>query len=183
MTEDYPRPQLERNQWLSLDGAWDFSFDGCELSEQVVWTHEITVLFPPESKASGVHDERFHTSVWYRRLFRVPDAWQGQRIQLHFGAVDYRAWVWVNGHLVATHEGGHTPFSADISHALAGGDRVVVVQAEDDLADLSKLRAKQDWLTEPHGIWYPRTHTRAQWASGRRYGLSPFPKRILAACA
>lgn len=79
---------------------------------------------------------------------------------LHFGAVDYAATVWVNGHLVATHEGGHTPFWADITDALRGepgAEQRVTVRAEDDPWDLHKPRGKQDWLKEPHAIWYPRT--------------------------
>ncbi len=80
------------------------------------------------------------------------------RTILHFGAVDYSARVWVNGHLVAEHEGGHTPFSADITGALnADGKQVVTVCVEDDPHDLAKPRGKQDWLLEPHSIWYPRT--------------------------
>jgi beta-galactosidase/beta-glucuronidase len=153
----YPRPQLQRQAWSSLDGQWDFSFDACRTPEQVGWTHEITVPFSPESKASGVHDESFHPCVWYRRRFQVPPEWQGRQLRLHFGAVDYRAEVWVNGQLVTTHEGGHTPFWADISHALVGGDEEVVVRAEDDPAQMDKPRGKQDWLEAPHGIWYPRT--------------------------
>ena len=154
---EYPRPQLVRQHWQSLDGTWQFSFDEGKRPEEVSWTHEITVPFPPESKLSGVHDERFHPCVWYRRTFTVPAEWQGQRLRLHFGAVDYRAQVWVNGQLVVTHEGGHTPFWADVTHALSGGDNEVVVRAEDDPHDLAKPRGKQDWLREPHGIWYPRT--------------------------
>ena len=158
---DHPRPQLRRQQWQSLDGTWQFSFDGGDRQEEVAWTHEITVPFPPESKASGVHDEGFHPCVWYRRTFSVPAEWQGQRVRLHFGAVDYRAQVWVNGQLVVTHEGGHTPFWADVTHALSDGSKEgreeIVVRAEDDPHDLAKPRGKQDWLREPHGIWYPRT--------------------------
>jgi beta-galactosidase/beta-glucuronidase len=79
-------------------------------------------------------------------------------VLLHFGAVDYFAKVWVNDQLVATHEGGHTPFSADITFALdPSGTQVVTVMAEDDPQDLSKPRGKQDWQLEPHSIWYPRT--------------------------
>lgn len=153
----YPRPQFRRQQWRSLDGPWSFSFSPARFAGEVEWTHEITVPYPPESKLSGVHDEDFHPVVWYRRTFQVPAEWAGQRVRLHFGAVDYRAQVWVNGHLVATHEGGHTPFWADVTHALTGGDEEIVVRAEDDPADLAKPRGKQDWLREPHIIWYPRT--------------------------
>ncbi len=162
---EHPNPQLERRAWQSLDGPWQFSFSEGDRPQAVAWTHEITVPFPPESKLSGIYDEGFHPCVWYRRTFTVPSDWQGQRLRLHFGAVDYRAQVWVNGHLVATHEGGHTPFWADVTHVLSGGDEEVgegiggeiVVRAEDDPHDLGKPRGKQDWLREPHGIWYPRT--------------------------
>ena len=118
----YPRPQFKREAWTSLDGGWAFSFSPVRLQNEVEWTHEITVPYPPESKLSGVHDEAFHPVAWYQRTFTVPAEWAGRRVRLHFGAVDYRAQVWVNGHLVATHEGGHTPFWADVTHALSGGD-------------------------------------------------------------
>jgi beta-galactosidase/beta-glucuronidase len=152
----YPRPQFERTDWLSLDGSWSFSFSETLSQNDVSWTHEITVPYPPESELSGIHDEGFHKVVWYKRSFETPTAWAGKRIRLHFGAVDYRARVWVNGQFVAEHEGGHTPFWADITEAL-GGKNEVVVCAEDDPLDLAKPRGKQDWLEEPHAIWYPRT--------------------------
>jgi beta-galactosidase/beta-glucuronidase len=77
---------------------------------------------------------------------------------LHFGAIDYAATVWVNGYLATTHEGGHTPFWADITgHLQADGEQTIVVRADDDPHDLAKPRGKQDWQLEPHSIWYPRT--------------------------
>lgn len=158
--EDYPRPQLRRSAWVSLNGTWRFAFSSERTPEAVAWTHDITVPFPPESAASGVHDGGFHPVVWYERPFTVPESWAGQRVVLHFGAVDYAAKVWVNGQLVATHEGGHTPFRADITDALSGAvgaEQRVTVCAEDDPLDLHKPRGKQDWLPEPHSIWYPRT--------------------------
>jgi beta-galactosidase/beta-glucuronidase len=115
------------------------------------------VPFPPEAKLSGINDKGFHPYLWYRRTFTERPA-EGGRLILHFGAVDYRAHVWVNGHLVATHEGGHTPFSADITAALtAEGEQTIVVRAEDQPADLTQPRGKQEWLEEPHVIWYHRT--------------------------
>jgi beta-galactosidase/beta-glucuronidase len=156
----YPRPQLVRENWVSLNGVWEFAFDD-ELrwetpSDPIPWDLTITVPFAPESQASGIGDQGFHKACWYRRQFEVPPG-EG-RVILHFGAVDYEARVWVNGHLVVRHEGGHTPFSADISCALRdGGPQNVVVQAIDDPHDLAKPRGKQDWLPDPHSIWYPRT--------------------------
>lgn len=157
---DYPRPQLVRDHWMSLNGPWQFMFDDdhrCKMPDLVDgWTHQINVPFAPETPTSGVGDTGFHTACWYQREFTLlPSA---GRTLLHFGAVDYRARVWVNGQLVAEHEGGHTPFAADITTVMnAGGAQVVTVFVEDDPADLAKPRGKQDWLLEPHSIWYPRT--------------------------
>lgn len=156
----YPRPQLMREHWRSLNGDWQFTFDNERKyrapTDQIDWTHTIRVPYPPEASASGVGDRGFHKACWYRREFEV-DPEEG-RVLLHFGAVDYRARVWVNGHLVADHEGGHSSFHADITTALEGEKRhVVTVLVEDDPQDLSKPRGKQDWQLEPHSIWYPRT--------------------------
>jgi beta-galactosidase/beta-glucuronidase len=155
----YPRPQLVRDRWQSLNGTWSFAFDDegryQSPADPIEWTHQILVPFAPESRASGIGDTGFHKSCWYRRQF---EAERGEgRLILHFGAVDYAARVWVNDVLVAEHEGGHTPFSADISHALRAGAQVLTVHAIDDPQDLAKPRGKQDWLLEPHSIWYPRT--------------------------
>ena len=83
---------------------------------------------------------------------------RGERLLLHFGAVDYQATVWVNGVRLAYHEGGYTPFTLDLTDVIReGGPQVVVVHAEDDPQDLAKPRGKQDWQREPHSIWYQRT--------------------------
>ena len=146
-----------RSQWESLDGLWDYAFSEAERASDVTWEGDICVPYPPESSLSGVNDGAFHPVIWYRRTFDVPEDWREERIILHFGAVDYAARVWVNGSLVVSHEGGHTPFSADITDVLSPGEQVVVVRAEDDPLDMHKPRGKQDWEREPHGIWYPRT--------------------------
>ncbi len=156
----YPRPQLQRANWTSLNGPWRFRYDD-ELAfsgpqEIGQWPQQITVPFPPESQASGIFDRAFHRVCWYQREF---DCQPGpDRVMLHFGAVDYAAQVWVNGRLAVTHEGGHTPFQADITDLLdASGRQMVTVRAEDDPHELTKPRGKQDWQLEPHSIWYPRT--------------------------
>lgn len=156
----YPRPQLERPEWFSLNGAWEFGIDPdaeWKIPDQIRLNSFIRVPFAPETPASGVGDSRFYRSCWYRRQFDAPKLKDGERLILHFSAVDYSATVWVNGHLVARHEGGYTPFHADITHALIDGAQTVVVRAEDDPSDLSKPRGKQDWQLHPHSIWYPRT--------------------------
>ncbi|MEP6696935.1 MAG: sugar-binding domain-containing protein [Pseudonocardiales bacterium] len=163
----HPRPQLTRPQWTDLCGRWGFAYDDEQVGLTERWYEQadvfgrsIQVPFPPESAASGIGDPSFHPVVWYRRTFErenarlAPDG----RLLLHFGAVDYRARVWVNGRLVAVHEGGHTPFNADITEELTpAGEQVIVVRAEDLPSDLAQPRGKQDWEVDPHRIWYHRT--------------------------
>ncbi len=156
----YPRPQLRRAHWTPLNGPWRFCWDDerahtCP-DDIADWPLTITVPYPPESQASGVFDRGFHPVCWYQREAHIPPG-EG-RVVLRFGAVDYAATVWVNGQLACTHEGGHTPFSADITGMLdPSGTQVITVRAEDDPHELTKPRGKQDWQLEPHSIWYPRT--------------------------
>ena len=158
MDFDYPRPNFKRDGWLSLNGSWSFSDEVISNPEQVRWTQTIEVPFPPESPRSGLDNRReLYEVVWYQREFELPEAWREKRILLHFGAVDYRAEVWVNGRFVISHEGGHTPFTADITDQLEGERQTVTVRAEDDPHALDKPRGKQDWQPTPHRIWYPRT--------------------------
>jgi beta-galactosidase/beta-glucuronidase len=157
----YPRPQLERMEWINLNGQWDFSIDRdahWTWPDQVEWTTTINVPFSPETPASGIGETGFYRAVWYRRTFDPPQLGPAQNLILHFGAVDYSTTVWVNGNKAIRHEGGYTPFRADITEYLNGdGPQTIVVRAEDDPADLAKPRGKQDWQLEPHSIWYPRT--------------------------
>jgi hypothetical protein len=181
----YPRPQLQRANWLNLNGEWRFAFDDAgkwsRPSDVTEWTHTIEVPFAPESQRSGIGDTGFHPNCWYEREFEVgrqaessaveSDTTQpgyhhpglrsnrnAHRILLHFGAVDYHARVWVNGQYVGEHEGGHTSFNFDITSALnPEGPQRVTVWAQDDPHDLAKPRGKQDWQLEAHSIWYPRT--------------------------
>ena len=161
MSEAYPRPQLRRRHWQSLDGVWRFCFDDERRytgpSDVEAWPLAIRVPMPPESQASGIGDRSYHRCCWYQRDFHVAPGEDG-RVLLHFGAVDYAARDWVNGHPLMHHEGGHTPFSCDITDALIpDGPQTVTVWVEDDPHDFEKPRGKQDWQPEPHSIWYPRT--------------------------
>jgi beta-galactosidase/beta-glucuronidase len=161
-TSPGPRPQLQRSGWHSLDGPWDFAIDHAATLHDpggVQWAATITVPFSPETPASGIGDTSLFRACWYRRRIKVPRAVpERSRALLHFGAVDHRATVWANGSMVGVHEGGYTPFTCDITTALAGRDDCeVIVRAEDDPLDLEKPRGKQDWMLEPHSIWYPRT--------------------------
>ena len=157
----YPRPQLRRQHWYSLNGEWEFAIDRDSTADhpsRVGWRGPIRIPFSPETPASGIGDTSFYRQCWYRRYVQIASLAPGQRLCLRFAAVDYRATVWINGVRVGTHEGGYTPFSFDIT-GLADLSRAfeIVVCAEDDPHDLAKPRGKQDWQLEPHSIWYPRT--------------------------
>jgi beta-galactosidase/beta-glucuronidase len=166
----YPRPQLVRDRWTDLTGTWQFAFDdddagidgrwyeALDVADRSVFGRDITVPYPPESPASGVGDTGYHTVIWYRRAFDRAEAAPGERLILRFGAVDFSAAVWVNGRLLTRHDGGHTPFAADVTGALTeSGPQVIVVRAQDDPRDLTQPRGKQDWQERPHAIWYERT--------------------------
>ncbi|MGH2560818.1 MAG: glycoside hydrolase family 2 protein [Thermomicrobiales bacterium] len=155
---------MARKSWVDLCGPWQFAYDDGDVGLREEW-HEraerfertIVAPYPPESRLSGIGETAPHPVVWYRRTFRASTEGDG-RVLLHFGAVDYLAHVWVNGRLVARHEGGHTPFSADVTAALSDEkEQVLVVRAEDRPEDLTQPRGKQDWHDEPHRIWYDRT--------------------------
>ena len=165
-----PRPQLVRASFHGIDGAWGFAHDDAAVGRAEGWfdgrpfPQTITVPFPPESQDSGIHDPGFHPVVWYRRELGQADLLAaghrpGNRLLLHFGAVDYRAEVWLDGTSVGQHTGGHTPFTLDVTDALAAGSapHVLVVRAEDDPHDTAQPRGKQDWHEAPHAIWYHRT--------------------------
>jgi beta-galactosidase/beta-glucuronidase len=162
---DHPRPQLRREARIDLDGPWRFAYDDADVGLRERWferpdrfDREILVPFPPESTASGIGDRDPHDIVWYRRTFELdPDRPDG-RVLVHFGAVDYRAQVWVNDQLVGTHEGGHVGFSVDVTCALRRGpEQTIVVRAEDRASDLTQPRGKQTWERQPRRIWYHRT--------------------------
>ncbi|RFU82614.1 glycoside hydrolase family 2 [Streptomyces triticagri] len=164
----HPRPQLVRDpDWLDLSGSWQFAHDDADRGRAGRWmdpdvtapfTRTITVPYPPESKASGVGDTDFHPVLWYRRTVPMIAPPRGRRLLLHFGAVDHRAEVWVDGRPVGRHEGGHTGFSCDLTDVVdRDGDHVVVVRTEDQPQDATQPRGKQDWHRDPHVIWYHRT--------------------------
>ena len=168
---EYPRPQFRRRDWINLNGEWRFAFDDQDAGLTEGWQNltpedlhagaapfdrRIVVPFCYQSKLSGIGETAFHDVVWYAREFEHPPNQEG-RLLLHFGAVDYRAHVWVNGVHVASHEGGHTPFSADVTQTLIKGGNVVVLRAEDPSRDVTIPRGKQYWKEKSEGIFYTRT--------------------------
>ncbi|MER6349016.1 LamG-like jellyroll fold domain-containing protein [Streptomyces sp. NPDC001595] len=158
---EYPRPQQVRSRWKNLNGPWQFS--AAEAGEQPVFGKDlderIIVPFPVESQLSGL--ERHENHMFYRRLVDVPKSWKvgkggdGNRLKLNFGAVDYRARVWVNGKQVAEHTGGYNAFSADITDALKGTGPQEVVVAVTDTGGADQPKGKQS--TNPSGIFYTQS--------------------------
>lgn len=148
---EYPRPDFRREQWLCLNGQWDFSIGENTFDKQ------ITVPYACEAPLSGIGDKGFHKLVWYRRTFTLPEEMLGKNIFLHFGAVDYVCDVWVNGSHVCSHTGGHVGFEADITEALLEGENTIQVKVWDDYLDPAMPRGKQYWELESKGMYYSRT--------------------------
>ena len=160
---EYPQPQFQRELWMNLNGEWQFEFDDPDVGLDQHWecgqkdfTRRILVPFCFESPMSGIGDQQFHTPIWYRRPFILDERWNGKRVLLRFGAVDYRATVWINGRMGGDHEGGHTPFAMDVSRFLHPGENWITVRVEDP-PDQYIPRGKQYWEQESRGIFYART--------------------------
>lgn len=151
---EYPRPQLVREQWQNLNGLWDYAITAKDASAPAAFSGRILVPFAAESALSGVKraitpEERLH----YRRSFTIPGAWAGQRVLLHFGAVDWHAVVAVNGKQIGEHKGGYTPFTFDITDALKpGAGQQLTVSVWDPTDSYTQPRGKQ--IRNPEGIWY-----------------------------
>ena len=157
---EYPRPQFRRDDWLCLNGPWQFEVDAGDsgLERGLVGRElsgSITVPFCPESVLSGVNQLDYMWAVWYRRTVDVPAGWAGRRVLLHFGAVDYDATVWVDGAEVGRHRGGYTPFTVELPAGTAG-PATIVVRARDDVR-LSGPHGKQSRLFANAGCDYHRT--------------------------
>ncbi len=159
----YPRPQFVRGQWLNLNGWWKFAYDPGQSGEMrglvgdASYPKRILVPFCPESRLSGIGNTDFMPCVWYQRSFTVAEDWAGQRVLLHFGAVDYEATVWVNGVKVGSHRGGYTPFSLDITGQLQAAENVLTVRAGDDARNPLQPSGKQSPRYESYGCMYTRT--------------------------
>lgn len=156
---EYPRPDFVRESYLCLNGPWSFAFDDEDRGLDERWydgrsfDRSITVPYVYQSELSGIHEKTFHCVVWYQRCVELPAA-EGKRTLLHFGAVDYEAAVWINGHPVGTHRGGSTPFHFDITPWLENGTACITVRVRDDILDLEQPRGKQYWKPESAGIFY-----------------------------
>jgi hypothetical protein len=153
---EYPRPQMVREKWLNLNGIWQFqpAKSATEALPSGNLAREILVPFPVESALSGIMEH--HEHVWYRRSFTVPADWTGQKVLLHFGAVDYSCEVFINGQSVGTHQGGYDPFSFDVTAKLTGaGEQALHVRVSDPTDAKGYPRGKQTLY--PGGIMYTST--------------------------
>ena len=162
---EYPRPQFVRdNNWINFNGEWDFAFDDSNVGLKQRWfkaenvekfDRTIIVPFCFQSKLSGLEDTSFHEVMWYRKEFEIPPQFIDKKVIIHFGAVDYRCRVYLNGEHVDSHEGGYIGFSLDITDYVEKNN-VLVVRVEDPSQDLEIPRGKQYWLKEIERIFYPR---------------------------
>ena len=150
---EYPRPQMVRSEWQNLNGLWNYAITpvGTEYSKP---EGQILIPFCPESSLSGLARRVGEKNViWYERTFTVPKTWKGRNVLLHFGAVDWKADVWVNGQKVGDHTGGYVPFSFDItSYLKKSGKQTLRVRAWDSTDNGFQPRGKQ--VNDPRGIWY-----------------------------
>ena len=150
---EYPRPIMERHEWKNLNGSWNYAITKKGEAAPGNYQGEILVPFAVESSLSGVGKRiNEHQELWYQRTFDVPSSWKGKQILLHFGAVDWKADVWVNDVKVGEHTGGFTPFYFDITSALNKGNNQLVVKVWDPADRGEQPRGKQ--VERPEGIWY-----------------------------
>ena len=154
---EYPRPHFRRDNWLSLNGMWEFEFDDTKNGEarglytgKIKLEREINVPFSYQYPDSGIGESEQHDTLWYRRKFEL-DGEQG--VILGFNASDYVTTVWVNGIFATSHRGGFTPFTVDITRLVKKGENVIVVKCYDPY-DPTVPRGKQSWKKENWGCWY-----------------------------
>ena len=149
----YPRPQMIRSDWMNLNGMWKYAITPQTAPQPQTFEKDILVPFCVESALSGAKESVLPDQrLWYRRAVTLPANWSGQKILLHFGAVDYACTLWVNGGLVGSHTGGFDPFNFDITPFLKAGEQEIVLAVTDPTSLGDQPRGKQKLSQE--GIWY-----------------------------
>lgn len=161
---EHPNPQFMRESWVCLNGEWDFEIDQSVsgkarklYAKDAPFSQKIIVPFCPESKLSGIEHKDFLHCVWYRRSFFLTKEQTEKRVVIHFGAVDYEAFVYVNEKPVGSHKGGYISFSFDITNYVVEGENIITVCAVDDVSDPMVPRGKQSEEYYSHGCDYTRT--------------------------
>ena len=163
LRQEHPRPDALRENWLNLNGEWDFEIDNAivgfekHFEKRDSLDGKIIVPFCPESKLSGVAHTDFMNAVWYRRNIDIPSAWHGMRVLLHFEACDYETRVFVNGKSIGLHKGGYTPFCFDITEALNEEGNYITVYAKDDTRSMRQVSGKQSTRLGSYSCFYTRT--------------------------
>ena len=158
---NYPRPQFVRNNWLSLDGEWDFLFDDENIGEQqqyynnFPYSRKIKVPFTYETKMSGINDESVHENVWYQKSIDIRSH-SKRSVILHFEGSDFITKLWINGNYVGMNTGGYHRFSFDITNFLIEGKNNFTIKVEDSLSK-SQPRGKQRYKKESWKCWYIQT--------------------------
>lgn len=180
---EHPRPQLERDAWLNLNGTWNFAFDPRTIGEQERWyipdparsnkmlagnrpqqkNLTINVPFPWESTLSGLARTDYKGAGWYEREITIPEDWDNLAPYLNFEAVDWQARIWINGRFAIENENGYLPFSVDLRPYLRLGESTTITVRAYDVADSATLVGKQvsRWYTHSSGIW------QTVWLEGR----------------
>ncbi|MEV7671976.1 AbfB domain-containing protein [Streptomyces sp. NPDC088752] len=164
---EYPRPQMTRPDWQSLNGEWEFLNPPADASGNVdrnaapplgqTLPERILVPYPVESALSGIMRNDNRDLMFYKRSFTVPQNWSGRRVQLHFGAVDHEATVWVNGTRVTSHKGGYDRFEVDITPQLRAGSNELVVRVYDPTDGRGEKQPVGKQTNNPSGIFYTPT--------------------------
>lgn len=160
--EKHPNPQRFRDNFLCLDGNWDFAFDHQNVGLKETWqdksslSENILVPFVYQSKKSGIDSAEFCETVWYKRKVNIPESFKDKNVVLNFSAVDYECDVWVNGKHATHHLGGYTSFKTDITELLCEGENDITLRVTDPDFGKETVRGKQLWGTGEFGCWYKR---------------------------
>lgn len=160
---EYPRPQFERTDWINLNGTWSYEFDFSKSGQERSlynskgFEGSIIVPFCPESPLSGVGHKDFINAMWYQRSVSIPASWDGKRVLLNFGGVDYKSTIYIDGQQIFIHYGGSSSFSVDItSYVKAGQASNLVVYVEDDLRSGLQTSGKQSHRLYSYSCLYTR---------------------------